>query len=306
VEYQFHGQCVKINGQARSKMGWLVKLAGFLHVASNEPARDYPRRKSSLMLGDDSIDVDRLLADLPLVGVEYHESLDSTQDRAAELAASGGRGPVLVVADRQTAGRGRGANRWWTGSGSLAFSLLLDPRQWQLAAEAVPARSLAAGVAVVAAVAPALYPHNVGLRWPNDVYVGSRKLSGILIDVLADGRHIVGIGLNVNNSFDGAPAEVRDRGTSMFDLTGRRHDRTTVLAGVIDELAQVLARLGTDPTSVGEQFQDLCVQTGQMLRVAVGDRIREGRCLGIAPNGALLLETESGIQQLYSGVIQNG
>src|SRR5258708_4104886 len=79
---------------------------------------------------------------------------------AGGLSAGGSGGPLLVVGDSQTAGRGRGANRWWTGPGSMAFSLLFDPRDWGLAGEAVPARSLAAGVAVVSAVRPALYPHN--------------------------------------------------------------------------------------------------------------------------------------------------
>jgi BirA family transcriptional regulator, biotin operon repressor / biotin---[acetyl-CoA-carboxylase] ligase len=258
------------------------------------------------MTDDQAIDVDRLLSQCPLVAVEYRESLDSTQDRAAALAADGARGPLLVVADRQTAGRGRGANRWWTGPGSLAFSLLFDPADWQLAGEAVPARSLAAGVAVVRAVEPALYPHNVGLRWPNDVYVGSRKLAGILIDVLAGGRHVLGIGLNVNNTFEGAPADVRDRGTSMFDLTGRLHDRTGVLAGLVNELLEMLAVSGTGATAIGRQFQDLCLQTGEWLEVALGDRVVAGRCLGVADDGALLLETDTGVRPLYSGIVRSG
>ncbi len=73
----------------------------------------------------------------------------------------------------------------------------------------MPLRSLAAGVAVVSAVRPAIAPQQVGLHWPNDVFVGPRKLAGILIDVLADGRHILGIGLNVNNSLADAPDDVR-------------------------------------------------------------------------------------------------
>lgn len=254
------------------------------------------------MTDHEPIDVERLHRACPSVKFEYHGSLDSTQQRASLLAAGGERGPLVVVADEQTAGRGRGANRWWTGRGSLAFSLLVDPRDWQLAAEAIPARSLAAGVAVVAAVQPALYPHNVGLHWPNDVYVARRKLSGILIDVLADGRHIVGIGLNVNNSFAAAPAEVRDRGTSMFDLTGRHHDRTDVLATLIDELATALGRLGSDPAALGVEFQNLCLQVDDWLEIAVGGRIVAGRCLGVTPDGARLVETASGVERLYSGV----
>jgi BirA family biotin operon repressor/biotin-[acetyl-CoA-carboxylase] ligase len=254
----------------------------------------------------DRIEVDRFRQLCGAAEIEYHETLDSTQDRAASLAAAGPRRPTVIVADRQTAGRGRGSNRWWTGPGSLAFSLLWDPADWAMAGPAVPARSLAAGVAVVAAVQPALYPHNVGLHWPNDVYVGRGKLSGILIDVLADGRHILGVGLNVNNSFAGAPDEVRDRGTSMLDLTGLRHDRTSVLAEVVNQLSEVLTRSAADPASVGQQFQQLCLQTGEWLEIAVGERIVSGRCLGVAADGALLIETDAGTQRLYSGVTRSG
>jgi BirA family biotin operon repressor/biotin-[acetyl-CoA-carboxylase] ligase len=258
------------------------------------------------MSTDDRIDVERLRTAGTLAAVEYHESLDSTQDRAAALAAEGARGPLLIVADRQTAGRGRGANRWWTGPGSLAFSLLFDPRDFGLVGHAVPARSLAAGVAVVAAVRGALYPHVVGLHWPNDVFVGERKLAGILIDVLADNRHILGIGLNVNNRFDDAPADVRARATSMIDLTDRPHDRTGVLVEVIAQLARLLAQTEADTTALGRDFQELCLQTGQWLEVLVGNQIVAGRCLGIAADGALQIETAEGVRQLYSGVIQHG
>ena len=159
---------------------------------------------------------------------------------------------------------------------------VVGSRDWGLPAEAVPARSLAAGVAVVSAVRPALYPHNVGLHWPNDVFVDGRKLSGILINVLADGRHILGIGLNVNNRLDDAPPDVRRRATSMIDLTGHRHDRTGVLVALVGELARVLPHSGADG-SLGAQFQELCLQTGEVLEVVAGGRSILGRCLGIAP-----------------------
>ena len=88
-----------------------------------------------------------------------------------------GRGelPLLVVADRQTAGRGRGANRWWTGPGALAFSLLVDGRTVGADRSRSPLVALAAAVAVVDTVAPLLPAHQVGIHWPNDVLVAERK-----------------------------------------------------------------------------------------------------------------------------------
>ena len=252
----------------------------------------------------DAIDVDRLLADSFLAAVEHHPTLDSTQDRAQAAAAAGARGPLLIVADQQTAGRGRGANRWWTGEGSLAFSLLFDPALWGLSTPGVPMRSLAAGVAVVAAVTPRLYPHHVGLHWPNDVYVGGQKLAGILIDLLADGRHVVGIGLNVNNSLSAAPADVRQRATSMFDLTGMRHDRTSLLVDLLAELAAVFQQSAAEPAAFGARFQDLCLQVGRPLVIETGGIATAGHCLGIADDGALLLETARGREKFYSGVLR--
>ena len=188
----------------------------------------------------------------------------------------------MIVADRQLAGRGRGSNRWWTGRGSLAFSLLFEPSVWGLTPAAVPLRSLAAGVAVAAAVTPRLYPHHVGLHWPNDVYVAERKLAGILVDLLADGRHVLGIGLNVNNSLAAAPADVRDRATSMLDLTGMRHDRTAVLLDILAELASAFRQSAAEPEQFGTRFHDLCLQVGQPLVIETAGQSIAGRCLGIA------------------------
>ena len=150
------------------------------------------------------IDIQTLLANTFLAHAEYHPVLDSTQTRARALAEEVAEGkvlsPALIVADRQTAGRGRAENRWWTGEGSLAFSLLVDPEQFGFPRRAVPRLSLAAGVAIIDALAPRLADRPPGLHWPNDVYVGSGKLAGILVEVLPGGWHIVGVGLNSNNT----------------------------------------------------------------------------------------------------------
>jgi BirA family biotin operon repressor/biotin-[acetyl-CoA-carboxylase] ligase len=251
----------------------------------------------------DTIDVERLLASGLVTEAEHHPTLESTQDRAHQAAAAGARGPLVIIAEEQTAGRGRGTNRWWTGAGSLAFSLLLDPAAWGLPEAALPMRSLAAGVAIVDAVAPRLYPHPVGLHWPNDVYVGGRKLAGILIDLLADGRHVVGIGLNVNNSLSAAPADVRVRATSLLDLTGMQHDRTALLVDILGELSTAFRELSAAPEAFGARFQTLCLQVGQPLVIRSGTAQSAGHCLGIAPDGALLLETARGREKFYSGVL---
>lgn len=262
------------------------------------------------MPASNQLDIARLLELTGLGGVDYHESLDSTQTRAHQLAVNQLAAPLpyLVVADSQTAGRGRGANPWWTGAGSLAISLICDPRAWGLTGELSPERSLAVGVAIVDTVAELLAGqldgmHVIGLHWPNDVFVGGKKLAGILIDVLPDGRHIVGIGLNVNNSLQGAPAEVSRRATTLLELTGMQFDRTSVLISLLANLEHSLRQTEVDRDWLAQRFGELCLQTGQSLTIEVGTQRTRGVCAGIASDGALLLDTNLGRQKFYSGVL---
>jgi BirA family biotin operon repressor/biotin-[acetyl-CoA-carboxylase] ligase len=249
---------------------------------------------------------DRVTARQLAARVEYYESLPSTQDRALELARDPATSPLpwLIVAEEQTAGRGRGANRWWTGRGSLAFSLLFDPADWALSSQALPERSLAVGVAIVDTVQPLVGAQRVGLHWPNDIYVAGRKVAGVLIDVLPGGRHVVGIGLNVNNTLVGAPEDVRARAISLCELAGHTFDRTAVLIDLLANLKSSIREAAAAPVEFGRRFQDLCLQLGRELTIEVGDERTTGRCLGIAPDGALLLDTPCGLRKFYSGVLR--
>ncbi len=213
--------------------------------------------------------------------------------------------PLLIVADRQTAGRGRGENRWWTGAGSLAFSLVFDPESFHLERPARPARSLAAGVALIDAVAPLAPGERLGLHWPNDVFVDGKKLAGILIDVLPSGRHILGIGINTNNSLAGTPEEVRRRAVSLGELCGRTIDHTLLLCDFCGQLRAALRMCEQDPPDLGRRFQELCLQIGSQLTVDSGSVQTCGRCLGIQGDGALLLETDQGIARIYSGALRH-
>lgn len=252
----------------------------------------------------DRIDPERLLASGVVARVEHFESLGSTQDHATELARAGiSPLPLLVVAEEQTAGRGRGQNRWWTGRGSLAFSLVFDPADWSLSSDVLPACSLAVGVAIVETIRPLLEGKPVGLHWPNDVYAGGRKIAGILVDVLAGGRHVVGIGLNVNNTMAQAPEEVRDRATSLCDLANKQFERTALLADLMRNVRTAVRESAAGPADFGLRFNELCLQIGCELTVEVAGRRTTGLCAGIAPDGALLLEAHGEIRRFYSGVL---
>jgi len=255
---------------------------------------------------NDLLDGNRLSASSTFARLVYSDTMPSTQDHALELArAQAGPLPILVVAEEQTAGRGRGANSWWTARGSLAFSLLFDPAAWGLAPQPVPERSLAVGVAIVDALGPRLHNRALGLHWPNDVFVEGRKISGVLVDVLPDGQHVIGVGINVNNSFQGAPAEVHARATSLAELSGRSFDRTEVLLDVLTSIQQSLIESARFPAEFGARFDELCLQRGRELTLDVGQQRARGICAGIAADGALLLDTARGRERFYSGVLRH-
>jgi BirA family biotin operon repressor/biotin-[acetyl-CoA-carboxylase] ligase len=251
------------------------------------------------------IDITRLTSATWIDAVEHHRELGSTQDRARAAAAELPlERSLLVVADRQTAGRGRGANRWWTGEGSLAFSLLFDPATFELPRHAVPQVSLATGVAVVDTVAPLVGDQVLGLHWPNDVFVAQRKLAGILVDVLPDGRHILGIGINTNSAIDNAPEDLRATAATLRWLTGRIWHHGDLIESFARALAVSLRMLAGAPEQLGARFNELCLQHGQTLTVRNGDDHTTGRCAGIAPDGALLLDTPTGRCAFYSGTLR--
>lgn len=257
------------------------------------------------------LDVARILRHTFVAVVELHEAIGSTNDRAISYAAEPPVPlPLLILAERQTAGRGRGGNRWWTGDGALACSLLLG---WQskpsargapvsLAFPAPPLVSLAAALAVVEAVRPLLGDRIVGIHWPNDVIVGRGKLAGILVEAVG-GKLVIGIGVNTNNRLCEAPAEIQDVATTLFDLTGRFHSHTEILVALLNSLHRLLEELPRRPAYIAAMADRACLQRGQNLSAQLGSERIVGRCGGIASDGALILETLEGTRRLYSGVL---
>lgn len=247
---------------------------------------------------------DKLLADSFLADFEHHGELDSTQDRAQALAADlATRLPVLIVADRQRLGRGRGGNSWYTGAGSLALSLAYDPRDWGLDSSLDPRRSLAAGMAVIDALAPWVRGLSIGLHWPNDVFCEGRKLAGILIDALSGGRIVLGIGINTNNTFDSANVEVRRRAISILAATGAAVDHQQLVGRLLGSLRHCHTLLSEAPASFGQRCQELCLQVGQPITLKSGSETVSGMCVGLAQDGAICLETPTGSRKFYSGVL---
>jgi BirA family biotin operon repressor/biotin-[acetyl-CoA-carboxylase] ligase len=238
--------------------------------------------------------------------VDWHPSLGSTNDRALELAARGGELPLLVLTERQTAGRGRGANRWQSAPGALTFSLVLDASAGAISPGDRSQAALVAGLAVCEALEGLVPQAAWRVKWPNDVYADGRKLCGILCEGASgqEGRLVVGIGLNVNNSF--AAADHPFAAGALVDLDGQVRDLTSVLIAVLARLEtrwQEFLRRGFAFTAT--DYRARCLLSGKWLSVASGPERLVGFCQGVDDAGALLLTTERGSRTVVSGSVDD-
>ncbi|MGI8978174.1 MAG: biotin--[acetyl-CoA-carboxylase] ligase [Pirellulaceae bacterium] len=246
----------------------------------------------------------------PLVAtLEHHEQIGSTSDRALEIARQDELTlPMLILADQQTGGRGRGSNQWWAAAGSLTFSLLIDARQFSIASQSWPVLSLSTGLAICEALEQVAPGGDFGVKWPNDVYCAGRKLCGILIESpsAARGRIVVGIGLNVNNSLAAAPQEIQSAAMSLVDYLQRPLDMTGVLLSLLAALHSHWQDLGqTGFTPQANEFRRRCILDGRTIQVSSGPRLITGRCLGIDDGGSLILQTERGREEIASGSVES-
>jgi BirA family transcriptional regulator, biotin operon repressor / biotin---[acetyl-CoA-carboxylase] ligase len=237
---------------------------------------------------------------------EHHAEIGSTNDRGMELARDESVAlPALVVAGKQTAGRGRGANRWWSGDGALTFSLVVDIAKLEIPRERWPLVALTAGMAVCDALQPIAGNTPLAIKWPNDVFAGGRKLCGILVETPASpaGRVVIGIGVNVNNSFAAAPEDVRSRAISLVDVCGRPSDLDSILISLVGELIEQLPTIAATPPGVVDRWQCYCMLSGRNVELETPAGSLRGHCRGIDDDGALLLHDVSGPQRCIAGTV---
>jgi BirA family biotin operon repressor/biotin-[acetyl-CoA-carboxylase] ligase len=246
--------------------------------------------------------------------IEIHDTLGSTNQRALQLAGEVEIDlPALVVARLQTAGKGRGRNTWWAADGALTFSLLLDAETTGIVPANWPQLSLTTAVAVCDALTGCM-PEGAGasvvqIKWPNDVLLSGRKVCGILIDspggaAPAKRRLVIGIGINVNNSWLDAPHDIATSGAALCDCTGMKHDLRSVMVRVLNSMAERMDQLRRHDVALIHAWQRLNYLAGRRVVVQSDHRNFEGTCDEIAKDGALMLNTLAGRQRLYSGSVR--
>jgi BirA family transcriptional regulator, biotin operon repressor / biotin---[acetyl-CoA-carboxylase] ligase len=216
--------------------------------------------------------------------VRWFDSLDSTNRYLLDEARRGAPEGLVVVADHQTAGRGRRGREWVAPPGaSLLVSVLLRPSP---APEHSQLVSMACGVAMVDAVERVAH-FTPALKWPNDLVVGDRKLAGILAE--ADGAAvIVGVGVNVN--WDEFPKEIADTATACNIEAGQTIDRRELLAAFLQELDV----RGADLAAAPREYERRLATLGRRVRVEQPHGDIEGRAVGVGRSGELLVDDGTG------------
>jgi BirA family biotin operon repressor/biotin-[acetyl-CoA-carboxylase] ligase len=226
--------------------------------------------------------------------------VDSTQTWARRLAEIGKGAGTVIVAEAQTAGKGRQDRTWSSLQGGLYLTAVMEPHPQ------VGLMPLLASVAVSEVIMDrtGLKP---SLKWPNDVLVDGRKVAGILIDSVWQGSSpvyiLVGIGVNLNNPLPDSIIA----GTSISKLSGEEVDIDTFLHHLLERMTILVNHLDTDPGEVINRWRELSVTIGQeiTLRVESGAILR-GVAVDIDSDGALLLEDGESVRKVLSGTILGG
>lgn len=241
---------------------------------------------------------DKLLG-LPLGAVRYYDQLGSTNDVAAQWAKVGCPHLALVVADEQTAGRGRMSRHWFTPPGTaLAFSLVLRPSELQLEGEAVARISGLGGLAICEVLnkdLPTTIPAQI--KWPNDVIVARRKLAGVLVETQwqANDLQAVILGIGINVAPDSVPrhGELRFPATCIQTVLERPVDRWDFLYEVLNQILRLMPSLTSQEFTIAWQ-RNLAFQNELVLAYLDDQSPLEGQLTGLNQDGSLRFRTLTG------------
>ena len=222
----------------------------------------------------------------------HHRRTDSTNAQARALALAGAPDGTIVTAREQTAGRGRQGRSWSAppGKALLMSAIVRDlSRRDALLPLAVPV--------AVAETADEFAGTRCGIKWPNDIWIGHRKLSGILIEGRPqEGWAVIGVGLNIGTPRDEFPEELRDTATSLLIESGRDPGVDAVLEALLESLDR---RLADDAAAIVAAWRERDALLGRPVRWNGG----HGTAAGLDESGSLLVDTEAGRLTLDAGEV---
>ena len=244
--------------------------------------------------------------------IYYEEKVDSTNTLARELSAKGVKNGSVVISDYQEKGRGRNGKIWTSPCGcNIYMSIILKPK---FSPEVAQGMTILAAVSVADAIAEvaSLKPQ---IKWPNDILIGSKKVSGILTEMSTQNmiiEHIiVGIGINVNAEENDIEDGIKNIATSLL-IESKKTDGFTGLLNRNKLITSILNKfdkyyemfLSTGLSSVLQYYQKYFNMIGKEIEINIKDKRVKGQVVGIDSKGALLLKTgENELEKVVSGEI---
>jgi len=234
--------------------------------------------------------------------LHWYEEIGSTSDRAKELAEEGAEHGEVVIAEAQTAGRGRRGRAWVSPPRrNLYFSVVLRP-------ELPPARAPELTLVASLAICDALRQAGVaaGIKWPNDVLASGRKIAGVLTELAAEPDRVhwvvVGAGVNVNARREDFPEELRDEATSVLLERGQAAPRALLAAACFTALEDWVDRHAEEGFGpIRDAWRARSVTLGREVRVQEAARELRGVAEDIDDAGALLVRTPAGVERVLAG-----
>ena len=234
--------------------------------------------------------------------IVYRETA-STSDLVNQLAAQGEREGLVIFAESQTKGRGRGDRIWESQSGlGLWFSLLLRPHwniSWISRLTIITAAAVVKGIESVTSI-------KLQIKWPNDIVFEGKKIGGILTEVKVNGRQIhsavIGIGLNINHRLNDFSASLQPSASSLQMITGRSHARAEIAAAILNQLLKNLESSNFEESR--NLWRERCITLNQEVTLTTATGQITGRAESIAEEGSLLIRDTYGyLQGINSGEI---
>ncbi len=224
------------------------------------------------------------------------DEIGSTSDEARRLALEGAPHGTVVVAESQTAGRGRRGSAWVSPAGrNLLCSVLLRP-DWPM--ETWPRLTHVVALAITDVLEAAQIAPKI--KWPNDLYLHGRKCCGILLETARSPQGmfvVIGFGLNVNLAADEMPAEILTIATSLRIETERTWDRERLLQSILQRLASRAEQAAQDFPALIQAISARSLLQGQRVSLVSQGEARHGTVLGLTAQGGLHFQSDEGVPE---------
>lgn len=235
--------------------------------------------------------------------IHHYSEVDSTNEVAKELAEKGSPEGTIIIAESQRSGKGRRGKKWLSPSGGVWMTIILRP---DIPLSQAPLLTLVTGVAVAKTLANDCNL-DVGIKWPNDILIGEKKVCGILTEASASAKGleyvVVGIGIDLNVDVEAFPPKLREGATSLR----RELDKEIQGVELVQDFLVNFENLYNDFTKgqfteILNQWRKLSKTIGSYVEVHQKGRTVRGEAVGISKDGILILEMDDGsLQKVISG-----